>query len=268
MNSIKAALVVQNCIAGNFEINFQSTLKLVNQAIAQKAEIIVFPEMNLTGYVSNEDIHDFSRPMTTDMQKSFIDIAKFSNITLLIGLAEKTRDKKIYPSHYIFYTDGSFDVYRKIHISPYEKSYFSAGNHISTYHSHGLTFGIQLCYDAHFPELSTAMALKQADIIFIPHASPRGSVKEKYNSWIRHLRARAFDNGVYIAATNQTGDNGKGLMFPGLCLFIGPDGNVIYSSLDGSESIHVVDIDRTALNNFRSHPMRYFLPHRRPDLFH
>jgi N-carbamoylputrescine amidase len=104
-------------------------------------------------------------------------------------------------------------------------------------------------------------------VIFIPHASPRGTSQEKFDSWVRHLRARAFDNGLYIAAVNQAGDNEKGLIFPGLCLFIGPDGNIIYKSIDGSEGVHIVTIDKNILKAVRSHPMRYFLPNRRTDLF-
>ncbi len=267
MNMIKAALVVQNCPAGTYEINLESTRNFICLAIEKGARIIVFPEMNLTGYVANNDILSISRYVTDDMLNLFIDMAIYSKITILVGLAEKTPDKSIYASHFVFNPDGSFGVYRKIHTSPFEKKYFSAGNKISIFNSHDLIFGVQLCYDAHFPELSKSMALKQADVIFIPHASPRGSSQEKYYSWIRHLRARAFDNGLYIAALNQTGDNGKGLFFPGLCLLIGPDGNVIYKSIDDSEGVHIITIDKTVLNNVRSHPMKYFLPNRRADLF-
>jgi len=119
----------------------------------------------------------------------------------------------------------------------------------------------------HFPELTTAMALKHADIVFIPHASPRGNSQDKYNSWIRHLRARAYDNALYIAACNQTGDNLKGLLFPGISLFIGPDGKVIYKSTEQKEGVHIIEIKRFALDQIRSHKMRYFLPNRRNDLF-
>jgi len=111
------------------------------------------------------------------------------------------------------------------------------------------------------------MALKQADIIFIPHASPRGSSQEKYDSWIRHLRARAFDNGLYIAACNQTGDNTKGLFFPGISILIGPDGNILYKSIDETPGIHIIKIEKAVLDEVRSHKMRYFLPNRRSDLF-
>ena len=267
MKIIKAALIVQNCIAGNFKKNFESTLDFISTATQKGAKIIVFPEMNLTGYVAGSDITNICKPINEDMVSLFSDMAKDLKITILVGLAEKAPDKKIYASHLIFNPGGSFEIYRKIHTAPFEKKYFTPGNKITIFKSHGLKFGIQLCYDAHFPELSLAMALKRADVIFIPHASPRGSSQEKYDSWIRHLRARAFDNGLYIAACNQTGDNTKGLFFPGISILIGPDGNVVYKSIDETEGVHIINIEKAVLSEIRSHKMRYFLPNRRSDLF-
>ena len=268
MNTIKVALIVQNCIAGNFEKNLKSTLNFITKAIQKGAKIIVFPEMNLTGYVAGPDIINISRPITQDnMVSVFSNLAKKFALTILVGLAEKTPEKKIYASHLVFTPERSFQIYRKIHTAPFEKKYFTPGNNIKIFKSQGFKFGIQLCYDVHFPELSLAMALKEIDVIFIPHASPRGSSQEKYDSWVRHLRARAFDNGVYIAACNQTGDNTKGLFFPGISIFIGPDGNILYKSIDETEGIHVINIEKTILNEIRSHKMKYFLPYRRKDLF-
>ncbi len=267
MKPIKAALVVQNCIAGNFEQNIESTVKFVLKASKRGAKFIVFPEMNLTGYVSGPDILSISRPFNTEITKIFSVLSKDQTVTILVGMAEKQHSEDIFATHFVFYPDGTVDMYRKIHTAPFEKDFFKPGNQVPVFKSQGLTFGVQLCYDAHFPELSLDMALKNVDIIFIPHASPRGTSQEKYDSWTRHLRARAFDNGVYIAACNQVGENESGLSFPGISILIGPDGHIMYKSVDNTEGIHAVDIDKTLLDQVRSHKMRYFLPNRRNDLF-
>ncbi len=65
------------------------------------------------------------------------------------------------------------------------------------------------------------MAVKGAEILFLPHASPRGLAIDKHRSWMRHLTARAFDNSVFVVACNQTGYNGKGLTFPGNAVVLG-----------------------------------------------
>ncbi|MFH2091878.1 MAG: nitrilase-related carbon-nitrogen hydrolase [Pseudomonadota bacterium] len=267
MTTIKAALVVQNCLVGQYDKNIDSSLQLIDQAIKKNADFIVFPEMNLTGYVAGSKIKHISKPVDLKIITLFSDICKKNNVTVLIGLAEKKDNSDIYASHLVFSPSGLIGTYRKIHTAPNEKKYFCAGDIIPVFQSHGLIFGIQLCYDAHFPELSTAMATKNVDIIFLPHASPRGTAQDKYDSWIRHLRARAYDNGVFIAACNQVGDNAGNLDFPGVSIFIGPDGNVISKSLSTDQTIHVIDIDKNKLDKIRSHKMRYFLPNRRADLF-
>lgn len=266
MSKIKAALIVQNSIAGEFEENFETSLIFIKKAHKLGAKFIVFPEMNLTGYITGPSIYEIATPI----QDKWLDVLKKAandlDITIFIGLAEKLTSDKIFASHLII-SPTTFDIYRKIHTSPFEKLHFSSGDQIKVHNWHDLNFGVQLCYDAHFPELSLSMAMQDADVIFIPHASPRGTSEEKYESWKRHLRARAFDNGVYIAACNQVGDNSGGLQFPGITVFIGPDGKVISRSLDDREDLHIIEIDKLFLQEIRSHKMRYFLPHRRMDLF-
>jgi N-carbamoylputrescine amidase len=111
------------------------------------------------------------------------------------------------------------------------------------------------------------MAVNGADLIFIPHASPRGTPEEKFTSWMRHLTARAFDNSLFIVACNQTGENGKGLHFPGIAVIIGPLGDVIEKKLSHRESLVVADLKSEDLDRVRGHRMRYFLPNRRTDLY-
>jgi N-carbamoylputrescine amidase len=111
------------------------------------------------------------------------------------------------------------------------------------------------------------MALDGAHAIFIPHASPRGLPREKFDSWMRHLSARAFDNGIYIVACNQTGDNGQGLFFPGVAVVIDPSGKVMARRLEGEEGLLFADLTGEGLSRVQGHRMRYFLPNRRDDLY-
>lgn len=267
MSVLKAALVVQNCIAGDLNLNLKTSLDFIGQAHAQKADMIIFPEMNLTGYISGPDIHAISCPINQEILAPLFKAAKKASITILAGLSEKDTTGHLYVTHLVIYPDGTHDLYRKTHTSPFEKKHFLPGNSAKVFKTKGFKFGIQLCYDAHFPELTLSMALEKADVIFIPHASPRGTSQEKYHSWIRHLRARAYDNGLYIAACNQTGDNQRGLSFPGIAMLIGPDGHIISKFLDSAPGIHFVTLEKSLLESIRSHQMRYFLPHRRDDLF-
>jgi len=263
------ALAVQNSICGMYKDNLAKCIDLTNKACNKGAQIVLFPEMNLTGYASDKKILSIARSLSTKLMNTLQTISTNRSITILAGLAHKEKNNKIYASHFAIMPDKSFFIYKKTHLAPPEKHYLSQGNKIKTAQlkSKNLHFGIQLCYDAHFPQLSTQMAVKGTDLIMIPHASPRGSSKEKYKSWIRHLKARAFDNGIYIAACNQTGNNGNGLSFPGIAIVISPDGKVISKYTENKEGLLVAKLSGELLDNIRSHQMKYFLPHRRDELY-
>ncbi len=111
------------------------------------------------------------------------------------------------------------------------------------------------------------MTARGAEVIFFPHASPRGNPEEKHISWLRHLTARAFDNSIFVIACNQIGENCNGLEFPGNAMAIDPSGEVIAKDTASRPSMLLVDLKSDVLNGVRSHPMRHFFPHRRPELY-
>ncbi len=269
MKDTTIALAVQNSICGMFEDNLANCITLTKLAAKKGASLVLFPEMNLTGYASGEKLLSIAIPLTDSLVNTLQKISTGKSITILAGLAHKETNKKIYASHFAIMPDNSFFIYKKIHLAPPEKSTISKGEtiEICQLKSKKMNFGIQLCYDAHFPQLATAMATKGADLIVIPHASPRGTSEEKFESWMRHLKARAFDNGVYIAACNQTGENGNGLSFPGIAVVIGPDGKVISKYSENKNGLLISKLSGKALDNIRKHKMKYFLPNRRDNLY-
>ncbi len=267
MKNIRIALAIQECPLGANENNLEKCIALSAKAAASKASIILFPEMNITGYSSGPAILRFAESIPGKTTDRLCNAAKKHKIAILAGLAEKAGKTSVYSSHVAAMPDGTLHCYRKIHIAPPERETFIPGNVIETFENDALRFGIQLCYDAHFPELTTAMALKGVDIIFFPHASPRGSGQEKFDSWMRHMTARAFDNGIFVAACNQVGNNHNGLYFPGIALAVGPDGHHLTSTTQKKETLLMVDLESGKLERVRNHPMRYFLPNRRGDLY-
>ena len=94
MMTVRAALVVQNCTAGNFDKNFESTGGFVALAALKGANIVVFPEMNLTGYISGPGVKGICRPVDNQLKDWLSTMAAANKITILVGLAEKTPDNK------------------------------------------------------------------------------------------------------------------------------------------------------------------------------
>lgn len=267
MNNIRIAAVVMNSPVARTRQNLDHTAHWVRAAKKEGAGLVCFPEMNITGYSVRKDIIDSAASVPGPVTQTLMNCAEKEDIIILAGMAEKDDERHIFASHLVIKPGAKLEVYHKIHIAPPEGNIFSPGNDIPLFSVRGLKFGIQLCYDAHFPELSTHMALKGADLIFMPHASPKGTPGEKFTSWRRHLTARAFDNSLFIIACNQTGDNAAGLHFPGIALILGPSGEIVDKNLNGEEGLLVADLKAADLARVRNHKMRYFLPNRRPDLF-
>jgi len=267
MKSIRIAVVISNSPVGKISQNLDALAVRVEEAKKKDVAIICFPEMNITGYSTRKRIVDSAQFVPGSVTGELADLAEKENMVILAGLAEKDEKGRIFASHLVLTPHGLSGVYRKLHIAPPEQRIFSPGRNIPLFEAHGVRFGIQLCYDAHFPELSTRMALNGADIIFFPHASPRGTPEEKFSSWMRHMTARAYDNGLFVVACNQAGENKKGLNFPGIAMAIDPSGNVIAKDLSGKENMMVIDLKGSDLDKVRNHKMRYFLPNRRSDLF-
>ncbi len=268
MQDIRIAAVISRSVVGDVRRNLDAMQSWIKASKEAGAAVVCFPEMNITGYSNLSEIKDSAEPVPGPISRDLSKVSKKHGITILAGILERDEKGRIFPCHLVIRPDGFVGGYRKLHIAPPEQENFTPGDKIPVFDVNGLRFGIQLCYDAHFPELSTQMALKGAELIFIPHASPRGTPKDKYRSWMRHLSARAFDNSLFIVACNQTGDNGKGLHFPGIAVIIGPSGEAIEKNLSGKESMVVLDLKARDLNRVRGHRMRYFLPNRRPELYY
>lgn len=266
MQDIRIAVVTMNARANDTAGNIEKVAAWVKAASAQQARLICFPELNLTGYHTGESIIDAAQTFPGPASAFMTELAGKYNITVLAGLAEIDSRKRLYAAHLTMGPDGTAGIYRKTHLGPPERDLFTPGAAVPVFAGPGIRYGIQLCYDAHFPELSTITALAGADAIFIPHASPGNSAQQKLASWLRHLPARAFDNGLFIIACNLCGDNGLGLSFPGVAVVIGPSGNIIASYTGTDEQMLIADLTAADLNAVRGHPMRYFLPHRRSDL--
>ena len=266
-NDLRIAAAIVEAPLGRYAHNFAKTADYTRRARAEGARLVCFPEMNLSGYSTREIIRDQAQSIDSPLIEKLEDLADATRMVILAGLAEAAPDGRLFASHLVVAPKRKAAVYRKIHVAPPEQGIFAAGADMPLFAIDDWRFGIQLCYDAHFPELTTRMALDGADLIFFPHASPRGTPQAKLDSWRRHLPARAFDNGVFVVACNQAGTNAEGLQFPGMAVAIDPSGQILNQVVSGDEGLMFVDLKRAAIENVRQHRMRYFLPNRRPEIY-
>jgi len=252
---------------GAIDANLERMEGLAAQAAAEGAEILCFPEFSVSGYVVNRPEAVYGESSYDAVLDRLIEMARNHGLVMLAGVIEPSPEGRPAIGQVVVGPEGILGLYRKTHLSPPEKGAFRAGNRMPLFHWKSRVFGVQLCYESHFPEISTIMALDGADILFLPHASPRGTPEEKLESWLRHLTGRAFDNALFVVACNQIGTSPGGLPFPGVAVVLGPDGRVIGRSLGTDEGLLVARLDMAFQREIREHRMKFFLPHRRPELY-
>lgn len=265
---IRIGVAICRSEVGKTGENLERMRKWTAAAKEKEAGVICFPELNISGYHVREPHAMRPEPVPGPAVREAEAIAREYGMTIIAGLAERDDNGRIYATQIVVDKTGLLGKYRKAHLGPPERNAFTPAEKLSPlFSSLGLKFGIQLCYDAHFPELSAHMAIHGADAIFIPHASPGKTAEEKYRSWMRHLPARAFDNGLFIVAVNPVGDNSRGVHFPGTAIVLSPSGEVIASYIGNEENLLLADLNTKTLSGVRDHEMRYFFPHRRPELY-
>ncbi|NPA75684.1 MAG: carbon-nitrogen hydrolase family protein [Euryarchaeota archaeon] len=225
------------------EKNVQRMLDILSK---YQADIYVFPELYLTGYMLRDDLPAYA----INQDSSLIhEIAEHVHgKTLIFGFPET--DKFIYNSAAIIH-NGNVCVARKIYLPNFgpfeEKLYFKEGFSPVTCELEGIKIGVQICYDAFFPEIAKIQALSGADIIVNISASPITSraMFEKI------IPARAIENTVFMIYVNWAGLQ-RTMEFWGGSMIYTPRGNELYKAPYFKEDIHITTIDLNELKIART----------------
>lgn len=269
MENMKIAAVQMNSTVGKIEDNLSSMRKWIKTASEQNVDLICFPEMCITGYAMPQSI-EFSETMNGDSVNCILKMSEEFSMSIAAGLSEKSDDCS-YITQFIAEDGVIKGKYRKTHLGEREKLYYKAGNSIKIIKCKNANIGFQLCWESHFPEISSILALDGADVILMPHSSGLPSSRRK-DVWDKCLKARAYDNTVYVIACNQLGNNSLGTIFGGGCTAIDPRGNTLAEDYNSKDSMIVADIASEILDKLRKREYTsmkdlYYLNRRRPELY-
>ncbi len=240
---MRVSLVQMTAVRNDKQANLDKMEQFIEKAAHDNASIICFPEMSITGYVRKMP-YDVAESVKGPSVKRLSNLAIKHGITVLAGMAEKS-DDSFYISHVTLHPDGMVEVYRKTHLGAREKKVFSQGEHIPIFNTHHegkrVKFGVGICYDLHYPELVTSIAVQGARVIFAPHAAPIGG-ERRLHIWEKYLPARAYDNGVYVLSCNLVGHDGKKHFGGGIGVW-NPRGENILRCDDENELMLMLDLD-------------------------
>jgi omega-amidase len=204
---MKIALVSLNQVWEDKKVNLDLCEKYIQKASGEDADLIVFPEMTLTGFSMNIGLtaEDFENSQTI---QSFSLLAKQFNIGIIFGVVVKDESKALNKSIFVDIHGKVLGDYSKTHPFSFtsEEKFFNAGNKLLVVNFKDVNFGLTICYDLRFPELYSALG-KQADVIINIANWPA----KRVDHWDILLKARAIENQIFVVGANRTGKDENGL---------------------------------------------------------
>jgi len=188
-------------IIGKKEENLKRIEKVLRKAAKDKADIVLFPELCLTGYFIQDTHLDLAETVDGPSLNYVKRLCKELGLYTVLAWPEKSGDK-IYNSACLISKEGKIiGNYRKIHLYDREKEIFEMGNQYKVFETDIGNIGIMICFDLDFPEVARILSLKGADVILIPTNNflPYHRYQETY------VKSRSMENEIPVAICNRTG---------------------------------------------------------------
>jgi N-carbamoylputrescine amidase len=256
--------------------NVERGAELIRKAASEGAQIICLPELATSIYFCTEmdPVHkELAEPVPGPSTRVIGDAARDANVYVVVPLYERADDGNLYNTAVFIGPDGEVQgIYRKNSIPlvnlpeivGIEKYYFRPGNlGYPVFPTElGVTVGVTICYERHFPEGARSIALAGADVLFIPTATAAGR-----GIWDLEIRAHAVANQLWCGGVNRVGRDeiGSETAFYGSSFFSDPGGVILAQAGDEQEEIVHAEID-TALSATLREEWGFFRD-RRPDIY-
>jgi len=263
---IKLALAQISSKRENKKENLRKIEEFTKKARKKAADVVIFPELSLTGYVVHDQIYELAETIPGQSTQRIEDIAKKTGTYIIFGmpeLSEKT-EATIFNTAVFVGPKGIIGKYRKMYLPTHsvfeEKRYFRPGYQTAAFNTTLGNIGLCICYDIFFPEICRLTRLKGAELIVCISASP--AVRRSYFEIL--TAARALENTAFLAYVNLTGVE-DGLQFWGGSRLVGPTGDLLAKAKYDEEDLVICEVDYSDIR-----PTETFIPtlrDLRPELF-
>ena len=256
--------LVQMGMGADPQANLNKAIKRIGEAASKGAQVICLPELFKSQYFcQEEDALNFNLAETIpgSTTNAISKAAKESNASVIAGIFEKRARGLYHNSAAVIDSSGKLiGVYRKMHIPDdphyYEKFYFTPGDlGFKAFDTKHGKLGALICWDQWYPEAARLTALLGAQILFYPTAigwfpEEEESTKAMQSAWETIQRAHGIANGVFVAAVNRVGKEGK-INFWGSSFVSGPFGEILAKASADKEEILIVKCDLSSIDATR-----------------
>jgi beta-ureidopropionase len=253
---------------------FEKHMPLIHDAGQKGVQILGLQEMfNGPYFCPSQDRrwYDAAEPVPGPTVEKMQAIARKHSMAMIVPVYEREQAGVYYNTAAVLDHDGTYlGKYRKTHIPHtggfWEKYFFKPGNlgYPVFRLSSGVTVGVYICYDRHFPEGARLLGLHGAEIVFNPSATVAGLSQYL---WKLEQPAHAVANGYFMACSNRVGTEapwniGK---FYGTSYFVSPRGRFLAEASEDKDELVVADLDLDEIEDVRR--TWQFYRDRRPEAY-
>lgn len=256
----KSKITVAQINSNNeIEDNLNKIINLSVNAKKEGSELIVFPELALTGHLSGSKN---AQTIDSPAIKKLMNFSNMHNLYICFGFAEN-KDKEFFNSSILIGPEGILGVYRKIHLNSNDRKWASEGNEWKYFDTKIGRIGMLIGYDAIFPESARCLGLYGCDLVLcssaqegiFTHGHSGTKVRQNYpiptgpdpNHW-NHFRIRGGENNIFFVYSNIIDKENN---FHGKSGIFGPDPFKFPREeclISESENINHLEVDTTNLD--------------------
>jgi predicted amidohydrolase len=245
MSEILVAGIQMDVTFGELAVNLARMLAALEQACAQGARLVVFPECALSGYMfdSLETACRAAEPIPGPAIQVVSDACRRLDLYAVFGMLEIERQSgqpALYNSAALCGPEGFIGAYRKTHL-PYlgvDRFTRPGDGPYRAFETEIGRLGLLICYDLRFPEPARCLALLGADLLILPTNWPEGADTSPDFT----APARAVENRVFVVAVNRAGAEG-GVPFIGKSQIVEPSGKRLTTAPTADQTIITAKLD-------------------------
>lgn len=244
--ALNGTIALAQCDArlGDLRSNIDRHVQRAEEALRVGADMVIFPELSLTGYTVRDLASELAVDPATDARLASIR-ALSMRIGLMVGLVEAGENHGIYNAAVYFEGGEVKHIHRKVYLPTYgmfeEGRYFSAGSRVAAFDTKIGRVGMLICEDLWHPALPYLLAVDGAEALVSLTASPtrlggeeNGSGQRQINHEHHRAYARLFS--LYSVFINRVGIE-DGVGFWGGSAVMGPSGQSVVESRSADEEL-------------------------------
>jgi NAD+ synthase (glutamine-hydrolysing) len=245
---------------GDVEANLQKHLALIDEALAGGVELLVFPELSLTGYSVQDMVNEVALVPSAGHPVFGPLVQASHKLDLVVGFVEEESRERFYISSAYLSGGQIVHIHRKVYLPTYtlfdEGRYFAWGDGVSAFDTKFRRAGILICEDFWHVSPPYLLWLDGADILILTSASPGrglGPASKLSSTRFVELANQAYASmfGNFVVHTNRVGWE-DGINFWGGSSIFDPNGELVAQAPYFEETLLTVNVDLGMLRRTRS----------------